>query len=380
MLGKDITIDLEDWRINCRAAGVIIHNNKILLHRDINKSYYALVGGRIKFGETSDEAIVREIKEELGKDVEIIEFITVVENLFKLNNRNYQEYLFIYKLEFKNEKDKLIETTLKNVEGEEESHVQYEWVDLNDLDNVIIKPKIFKEVLQGENISRHKTNNDLGELLYNQIINDQEIINIYNKIATSEDDNFFAHHDLNHVMNVVNLTEKIMVAINAEGREVEEAKIAAYMHDTGVSEGKQNHGERSYDFAKKYFANKNIKLENENLILNAIKNHSDGFETDNVFQLALILADKLDIKSTRVTSRGLQIEGMRQMQYIKDIDVKVVDNVFIVKFICDERINKEELEEYYFMKKVGYAIKSFCNKFNMKYEVLFNNKIWKEIL
>ena len=118
MVGKDITIDLEDWRINCRAAGVIIHNNKILLHRDINKSYYALVGGRIKFGETSDEAIVREIKEELGKDVEIIEFITVVENLFKLNNRNYQEYLFIYKLEFKNEKDKLIETTLKNVEGE----------------------------------------------------------------------------------------------------------------------------------------------------------------------------------------------------------------------------------------------------------------------
>ena len=31
----DITIDIEDYKLNVRAAVVIIHNNKILLHPEI---------------------------------------------------------------------------------------------------------------------------------------------------------------------------------------------------------------------------------------------------------------------------------------------------------------------------------------------------------
>lgn len=49
----------------------MIHNGKILLHKDINSNFYALIGGRVEVGESSADTIKREIKEELGKDIEI---------------------------------------------------------------------------------------------------------------------------------------------------------------------------------------------------------------------------------------------------------------------------------------------------------------------
>ena len=47
----DITVDIENYRLNVRAAGLIIHNNKLLVHKDVNSDHYALIGGRIKVGE-----------------------------------------------------------------------------------------------------------------------------------------------------------------------------------------------------------------------------------------------------------------------------------------------------------------------------------------
>ena len=63
----DLTIDIGDYRLNVRAAAFIIHNNKVLTHRNINKDHYCIPGGRIEIGESSEETVKREIQEELGK-------------------------------------------------------------------------------------------------------------------------------------------------------------------------------------------------------------------------------------------------------------------------------------------------------------------------
>lgn len=42
----DITIDVDDYKLNVRAAGVMIHNGKILVHKNANSDHYALIGGR----------------------------------------------------------------------------------------------------------------------------------------------------------------------------------------------------------------------------------------------------------------------------------------------------------------------------------------------
>ena len=71
----DITVDVGNYKLNVRVAGIIIHNNKLLVHKDINSDHYALIGGRVKIGEDSETAVKRELQEELGKNIEITEYI-----------------------------------------------------------------------------------------------------------------------------------------------------------------------------------------------------------------------------------------------------------------------------------------------------------------
>ena len=49
----DLTINVENYKLNIRAAGIIEHNGKILVHKEISKDHYALIGGRVKIGEDS---------------------------------------------------------------------------------------------------------------------------------------------------------------------------------------------------------------------------------------------------------------------------------------------------------------------------------------
>lgn len=53
------------------SRAIIIENNKILvMHRNkYGNQYFTLVGGRLNEGETSEHALVREIKEETGLDI-----------------------------------------------------------------------------------------------------------------------------------------------------------------------------------------------------------------------------------------------------------------------------------------------------------------------
>lgn len=149
----DITLDIEDYKLNIRAAGVIFHNNKILVHRNINSDHYALVGGRVAIGESSEETVKREILEETGKQVETIGYLATIENFFEMKDSKYHEILFIHKVEFTDEKDKMIQDTIKNIEGKE--YLQYEWLDLNKIDAYPIKPKAIKDMLKQKEFPMH---------------------------------------------------------------------------------------------------------------------------------------------------------------------------------------------------------------------------------
>lgn len=53
-------------------AGYIIHQNKVLLIHHRKLDLWLPVGGHIDENETPDQALIREIKEEVGIDVEIL--------------------------------------------------------------------------------------------------------------------------------------------------------------------------------------------------------------------------------------------------------------------------------------------------------------------
>ena len=154
----DLTFNVEDYKLNVRAAGIIIHNDKILLHRNFNSNHYALLGGRVEIGEDSESTVIREILEETGKQVELNGYIATVENFFKIEDTKYHEILFVHKAEFKNDQDKKILDTLKNIEGKE--YLQYEWIDIDKIDEYPLKPDIMKKVIKEKNFPTHVINKD----------------------------------------------------------------------------------------------------------------------------------------------------------------------------------------------------------------------------
>ncbi len=156
----DLTLDVEDYKLNVRAAGIIIHNGKILVHRNVNSDHYALIGGRVEIGEDSASTVKREVEEETGKSVEITGYIATIENFFEMKGAKYHEIMFVHRVEFVDDEDKKIEYTLKNVEGKD--YLQYEWLDLKEIDGCPLLPRAVKEILKEGKFPVHRINYELS--------------------------------------------------------------------------------------------------------------------------------------------------------------------------------------------------------------------------
>lgn len=153
-------------------------------------------------------------------------------------------------------------------------------------------------------------------------------------------------------------------------------KIACLLHDTGAIQRKEGHAQRSFEYAKKLFDEKIWIFDDMESVLFAIKNYSSGFETDNIIALSIILADKLDIKKSRISEEEKKSEGNRQYAHIEDISIIIKDGILTIDFITDKNIDMKEVNNYYFTYKVFKAIDAFSKKLNLKYIILMDNKIW----
>jgi len=75
-----------------------------------------------------------------------------------MKGAKYHEIMFIYKAEFVNDEDKKLESTLQNIEGKD--YLQYEWIDLDKIDEYPLRPDVLKEVLKESKFPVHKINID----------------------------------------------------------------------------------------------------------------------------------------------------------------------------------------------------------------------------
>ena len=61
----DISYLTAEGKFNYRVCAVMIHHGMILAMKDERADYYYLPGGRVKMGETAEDAVLRELREEL---------------------------------------------------------------------------------------------------------------------------------------------------------------------------------------------------------------------------------------------------------------------------------------------------------------------------
>lgn len=62
--------------------------------------FHRLLGGHVEFGEHAEDALRREFLEEIGQEVDRLEFLGVVENLFRWRGADGHEVVFVYAAEF----------------------------------------------------------------------------------------------------------------------------------------------------------------------------------------------------------------------------------------------------------------------------------------
>lgn len=98
----DMCVPCDDGYINIRVGAIIQKNGKILMAGNDRVEYLYSVGGRIQFGETAEEAVVREVEEETGVKMEVDRLGFVHENYFigdspaKMGKRIYEISLYFY--------------------------------------------------------------------------------------------------------------------------------------------------------------------------------------------------------------------------------------------------------------------------------------------
>lgn len=153
----DITYDIDELKVryNVRVGAIITWNNKILIQQNRENPYYVLIGGRVHYMETSEEAMLREVEEETGVKLQKddIKLIDVVENFFLHTNGKYHEQLFIYKIE-----DNAELLKMDNFQTKDSDHKSInKWYPINELGNIDLRPKIVRKLLDQESLT-HEIN------------------------------------------------------------------------------------------------------------------------------------------------------------------------------------------------------------------------------
>ena len=94
----DLTFQTSEGRFNYRVCAVILHENKLLAMRDERSPYYYPPGGRVRLHETAEDAVLRELREELEINAEIIRPLWLSQSFFveDVNHERYHELCLYY--------------------------------------------------------------------------------------------------------------------------------------------------------------------------------------------------------------------------------------------------------------------------------------------
>lgn len=94
------------------VRGIIQKQGKILVCKNKVKNYYFFPGGHIDFGESTKNALIRELKEELNISIKKISFIGAMENIFREEEKKHHEFNLVFSVKVEKVKDKSMEDHL----------------------------------------------------------------------------------------------------------------------------------------------------------------------------------------------------------------------------------------------------------------------------
>ena len=136
VFGNQYTVPVDELNIRVGVYAVIIEDNKILLTRQWDG--YSLIGGGVEKGETIEESIVREVKEETGLTIMPDKIIHQATTFFKRNAEAQASQLYG-------------QINNDNITDSEKTYTNGtpEWVDLDKIEDINFRHSVSLRTILG---------------------------------------------------------------------------------------------------------------------------------------------------------------------------------------------------------------------------------------
>ena len=141
----DVVLKTENGRFNLRVCGIMINDGKLLAMHDESSPYYYLPGGRINLHERAEDAMLRELREELDICSEIVRPLWVNQAFFveEVSKDKFHEICIYFLIDIT--KCDLLDRGEKFVRREGKHTLTFEWLKFAELSDKYLYPEFIKK-------------------------------------------------------------------------------------------------------------------------------------------------------------------------------------------------------------------------------------------
>lgn len=141
----DISFKSGNEKFNYRVCAMLISDGKILAMHDDRSPYYYLPGGRVAMGETAEDAVIREVEEELGITPKIVRPLWLNQAFFTedVDHLHYHELCIYFLMDITDTNLLSRGKTFASNEGHR-TH-QFEWLAFDQLKDAYFYPLFLKK-------------------------------------------------------------------------------------------------------------------------------------------------------------------------------------------------------------------------------------------
>lgn len=217
-----------------------------------------------------------------------------------------------------------------------------------------------------------------GIMLYEKVKKDEKI-KVY---ITGADQALsaigYTEHSFQHVTRVAEHTGYILETLGYSEKEIDLGKVSAYLHDIGNVVNRKSHSQTSAVMAFRLLEEMNVPAEDIATIISAIGNHDEGTgEPINAISAALILADKADVRRSRVRNQDAPSFDIHdRVNYsVKESTLKINEAKTIVKLKLNVDTRFGSVMEYFeiFMERMIMCRKA-ANKLGLQFKLIINEQ------
>ena len=188
----------------------------------------------------------------------------------------------------------------------------------------------------------------------------------------------YTEHSFAHVTRVSHLAGKILTELGYSKREAELAEIAGYLHDIGNIINRVEHAQSGAVMAFRILDNMGADPADIAAIINAIGNHDESTAVAaNPISAALILADKTDVRATRVRNTDLATFDIHdRVNYsVKEAEIEINKDEKTIELKLTIDTDFCSVMEYFeiFLGRMKLCVQA-ANKLGLKFKLTANEQ------